>query len=115
MSNQYYAIIQQRQLKSKHGGDVTEISMVGVKDRVLYRTYVDSFNRNYTFWAPIIHNPLHGYLLTGIKIKSSTKALVNADSPVAIAYETTDNTELYSEIVAAWQSQDRNQFEKLFG
>jgi hypothetical protein len=114
MSNQYYAIIQQRQLKSKHGGDITEISMVGVKDRILYRTYVDSFNRNYSLWAPIIHNPLHGYLLTGIKIKSSTKALVNADSAVQVIFETTDNTELYSEIVAAWQKQDKTQYQELF-
>jgi hypothetical protein len=115
MSNQYYAIIQQRQMKSKHGGEVTEISLVGVKDRVLYRTYIDSFNRNYTFWAPIIHNPLRGYLLSGIKVKSSAKAVINADSAVQIVYQSDDNTELYSEIIAAWQKQDQhNKFGDLF-
>ena len=113
--SQYYTIINQRQIASRHGGTVTEITLVGVKDRILYRTYIDTYNRNYAVWSEIIHNPLQGYLLGGLKVKSTTKALINADSPVEILYTTEDPDEIYNELLSVWQRTDQvNTFGILF-
>lgn len=112
---QYYTIIKQQQIKSKHGGKITELTLVGIKDRCLYRTYIDPYNRNYSFWSSIIHNPLHGYLLSGLKIKSQTRALIDADSPVEVVYECRDPEEIYNELLEVWQKQDStSQFGNLF-
>ena len=114
--SQYYIILAQRQLLSKiNGNRIIEIDLVGVKDRCLYKTYVDPTNRNYGNWSYIIHNPLNGYLISGVKVKDSEKYLVNADSPVKILVATEDHSELYTEVLAAWHRQDTTgHFDSLF-
>ena len=116
MSTQYYIILTQGQITSKHNGNrIAEITLVGVQDRCLYKTYVDPQNRNYKNWSYIIHNPAQGYLISGIKIKDQDKALVSADSRVKILVATEDASEVYTEVLARWQREDETGvFDHLF-
>lgn len=116
MSTQYYTIIKQRQITSKTNGNrIIEITLVGVRDRLLYRTYVDPQNRNYPNWSYIIHNPTQGYLLGPLKIKDPDKNLISADSKVNILVATEHNDEVYSELISKWQREDSTgEFDSLF-
>ena len=117
MSNQYYVILTQKQIVSKaNGNNIFEIQLVGVKDRQLYKTYVDPMNRNYKHWSYMVHNPAQGYLVSNIKIKDPAKKLISADSVVSILVATEDSTEVYNELIDTWKRQDTTgQFDSLFG
>lgn len=107
MSSQYYIILTQRQITSNYNGNkIAEITLVGVQDRCLYKTYVDPQNRNFKNWSYIIHNPAQGYLVSGIRIKDQDKALISADSQVKILVATEEASEVYSELLAKWHRED---------
>jgi homoserine trans-succinylase len=93
---------------------VIQLTLVGIQDRMLYKTYIDPQNRNYRNWAQIIHQPYYGYVISGIQIKDAEKGLVSADSKVRILFQTEYQNEVYDELILSWQQQDRNQYEKLF-
>lgn len=116
MSNQYYIILKQKQITSKLNGErIIEVTLVGVKDRLLYTTYVDPRNRNFRNWSYIIHNPNQGYLLGPLKVKDFDKGLINADSKVTILVTTEDHEEIYTEVLSKWQREDETgHFDSLF-
>ena len=112
---QYYTVLKQEQILSKHGNKIIQLSLIGIRDRMLYKTYLDPNNRNYKLWSTIIHRPYYGYLLSGIQIKDAEKCLVSADSKVRILYETEYRDEIYNELIRSWQAQDENnQYENFF-
>lgn len=111
---QFYTVLKQKQIVSKHGNRVMELTLVGVTDRLLYKTYLDPNNRNYNAWSTILHNPYYGYLLSGLTIKDELKGLISADSKVRIIFQTEYQNEIYNELITAWQNQDRSQYETLF-
>lgn len=112
---QYYTVLKQEQILSKHGNRVIQLTLIGIQDRMLYKTYLDPMNRNYKLWSAIIHRPYYGYLLGGIQIKDAEKCLVSADSRVRIIYQTEYQNEIYDELIRTWQTQDAgNQYENLF-
>ena len=112
---QLYCVLKQEQIKSKYGNRVIQLTLVGVKDRLLYKTYLDPNNRNYARWSSIIHQPFYGFLLSGLKIKDAEKGLVSADSPVNVVYQTEYPSEIYDELIRTWQEQDAaNKYEDFF-
>jgi hypothetical protein len=112
---QYYTVLKQEQIKSRHGNRILRLTLVGVKDRQLWTTYLDPKNRNYLAWSKIIHRPYYGYLLSGIQIKDREKGLVSADSKIRIIYETQYQDEVYNELIELWSTQDAgNHFEDFF-
>jgi hypothetical protein len=112
---QLYTVIKQQQIRSRHGNKVIEITLVGCSDRLLYRTFLDPNNRNYKKWSPIVHQPYYGFLLTGLKILDKEKGLVSADSAVRIVFQTEYQSDVYNELIAAWQQQDKtSQFGDFF-
>jgi len=56
----HYVIIKQQTKWSKHGGQVTEITLVGLDDRKLYTTWIDAMNMNAKYWSHITRSPLDG-------------------------------------------------------
>lgn len=115
MTQQFYTVINQQQIKSKYGNRVIQITLVGIKDRLLYKTYLDPNNRNYAKWSSIIHQPYYGFLLSGLKIKDAEKGLISADSAVKIVYQTEYQSEIYNELILTWQAQDAaNKYENFF-
>lgn len=107
MANQYYAVLKQHQIRSRHGNMIWEVQLVGITDRQLYRTYVDPTNRNFARWSDIVHCPTRGFVLSGVKLKNASSQLISADSPITVVSETACSSTLYSEIVSVWQEQDR--------
>ncbi len=61
----HYVIIKQQTKWSKHGGQVTEITLVGLDDRKLYTTWIDAMNMNAKYWSHITRSPDHGFIITG--------------------------------------------------
>lgn len=112
---QYFTVLKQQQIKSRHGNRVIELTLVGITDRLLYKTYLDPNNRNYKAWSSIIHQPYYGFVLSGLKIKDQEKGLVSADSKIRIVYQTEYQSEVYNELIHAWQTQDAgNRYEDFF-
>lgn len=111
--SQYYTIVKQKQIMSKYGNNVMEITLVGLKDRITYRTFVDPQNRNFKYWSEIIHNPSHGYLLSNLQIKDTTKALISADSHVEILFVSDNPQDIYDEVLALWH-EPQSQYSKFF-
>ena len=102
--DQNYVIIKQTRIKSRYGHLITQIDLVGVKDRLCYRTYIDPNNRNFTNWAHILHHSNHGFLLGRLKTRSQD--IISADSNPVIRWESTDPEEIYGELLSVWQEQD---------
>jgi hypothetical protein len=114
-----YAVLEQKEIKSKHGGWVTEITFVDILDREELTTFVDPGNRNYKNWQHIINNPNHGFVLKNLKRKGQPEdKLINADSKPVINEEFEDIAEMISLIQELWRRQDRrnnpNRFWEMF-
>lgn len=61
-----------------------EIVLEGCDDNEQYHTYVDKKMVNFENWENILNAPNNNYELSGLRIKSMTKKLINADSKVTI-------------------------------
>ena len=105
---QHYAVIKQEKRWSKHGGHVTEITMVGLHDRLPYTTWIDPMNMNSKYWQHILRTPQHGFILTGLKRKKMQDRddVVNADSKPIIAWEHASQDEMIEVIMEEWRRQD---------
>jgi hypothetical protein len=105
---QPYVVLKQEWGRSRHlGTEYVKITMMGIKDRKEYVTYVDTPNHNYKNWSHIINNPKHGFVISNIKTKSHKgKELVDADSKPMIDWEDDDDTEIMKQIAEIWAEQD---------
>jgi len=106
--NQPYLIIKQEAATSKkYGTPMTKITLLGIKDRKEYITYVDTPHRNYKNWEHIIRNPEHGFIVRNIKTKiHKDKELVDADSKVIIEWEDINDQEMLKQISEVWAEED---------
>ena len=113
---QHYVRFRQEMINSNSGNRVWAITLIGTRDRQLYTTYVDPRNRNYSNWSHVVHRPQNGFVLNGIQIKNQKKQLVDADSRVVIAWESSSYEQVLEEMYTVWQEQDtgQTQFEKMF-
>ena len=98
---------------SKHGNEIWEIGVVGIKSQKNYRTYVDPYNANFRRWEHIVDvGERKGVVLNNLKFKDPVKGIVNADSQFTIEYIVTKE-ELATALAEFWDSQ--NKFQKWFG
>lgn len=106
--NQPYLVLKQEASTSKkYGTPMTKITLMGIKDRKEYMTYIDAPNRNYKNWQHIINNPDHGFVLRNIKTKQhKDKELVDADSAVIIEWEDVNDQEMLRQIAEVWAEED---------
>lgn len=104
----HYAVIKQDSKWSKHGGQVTEITLVGLHDRRCYTTWIDPLNMNSKYWTHITRTPEHGFILTGLKVKRMVDRddVVNADSKPIIAWEHSNLDEMIDIVMDEWRRQD---------
>lgn len=118
---QPYIVLKQEQSTSKRfGTPMTKITLLGVKDRKEYITYIDAPNRNHKNWDHIVRNPDHGFILSNLKTKQhKDKDLIDADSKPLIQREDYDDVEIMKELAEIWAEEDlRNntdKFSDLFG
>ena len=104
----HYVIIKQQTKWSKHGGQVTEITLVGLDDRKLYTTWIDAMNMNAKYWSHITRSPDHGFIITGVKVKRMVDRddVINADSKPIIAQEHPDIDETLDIVTEHWNTLD---------
>lgn len=117
---QPYIVLEQRQgFSQKYGTEMTTITMVGVKDRREYVTYIDSPNRNTANWSHITRNPTHGFVLRNLNTtnKSTKKGqtIINADSAPIIEWETDELDEVLVDAQKYWSEEDRKKDSDKFG
>jgi hypothetical protein len=117
---QPYIVLEQRQgFSQKYGTEMTTITMVGVKDRREYVTYIDTPNRNTVNWSHITRNPTHGFVLRNLNTTSkSTKkgqTIINADSEPIIEWETELLDEVLIDAQKYWSEEDRKKDSDKFG
>jgi len=107
-TKQPYIVLKQEQRTSKkYGTPMTKITLLGVKDRQEYVTYIDSPNHNHDNWSHIIRNPDHGFILSNLKIKEyQGRLLINADSRPLIQREDWDDSEIMRELAEIWAEED---------
>jgi hypothetical protein len=105
---QPYVVLKQDWGRSKHlGTEYVKITVMGIKDRKEYVTYVDTPNHNYKNWEHIIRNPNHGFVIRNLKTKQHKgKELVDADSKPIIEIEDTDDVEIMRQIAEIWAEED---------
>jgi hypothetical protein len=106
---QPYAVISQKSgLSQITGRPLTTITLVGLVDRQIYPTYVDTSNHNSKNWTHIVNHPTHGYILDGLKtVIRKGKEIVDADGDPIIREQVTDCDQLYIDIKKAWADLDR--------
>ena len=119
MIKQPYLVLSQRTFRSQnHGQPVTEIVLIGCKDRCQYKTYIDIQNKNYKHWQHIILNPESGFALRGLNVKNTEKYLINADSKPNIDIQANTKDELFAELHSIWIEEDQkknsDRFQDLF-
>ena len=117
---QPYIILSQRSSVSKvYGTPMTEIRLVGCKDRLEYVTYIDQGNQNHSQWQHITRNPQHGFILRNLRTtKRTTKSglpLINADSEPIIEWEDTDMDKQRRQLAELWAEEDRKNDSDKFG
>jgi hypothetical protein len=106
--NQNFVVIEQTQgVSNRTGYPYTTITLVGVKDRCLYKTYIDTHNHNHKQWQHIVSNPDHGFILNNLRIKRHKDTeLIDADSKPVIAAEETVKDNILSMLKEVWLEQD---------
>lgn len=105
---QPYVVLKQEWGRSRHlGTEYVKITVMGIKDRKEYHTYVDTPNHNYQNWQHIINNPQHGFVIRNLKTKEHKgKTLINADSKPIIEWEDDNDTEIMRQISEIWAEED---------
>ena len=114
MKQPYIVLKQESGISQRFGTPMTKITLLGVKDRKEYITYVDTPNYNYKNWSHIINNPNHGFILRNLKTKQhKDKTLIDADSKPIIEFEDEDDVEIFKELAKIWAEEDlRNNTDK---
>ena len=103
----YIVLKQEASTSKKYGTPMTKITLLGVKDRKEYITYVDTPHHNYKNWEHIINNPDHGFVLRNIKTKwHKDKELVDADSRPIIEWEDVNDQEIMRQVSQIWAEED---------
>jgi len=103
----YIVLKQEARTSKKYGTPMTKITLLGVKDRKEYVTYVDAPHRNYKNWQHIINNPNHGFVLRNIKTKlHKGEELVDADSRPIIDMEDHNDEEIMRQLAEIWAEED---------
>ena len=103
----YVVLKQEESTSKKYGTPMTKITLLGVKDRKEYITYVDTPHRNYKNWEHVINNPTHGFVLRNITTKiHKDKELVDADSKIIIEWEDNDDSEIMRQVAEIWAEED---------
>jgi hypothetical protein len=103
----YVVLKQEASISKRYGTPMTKITLLGVKDRREYVTYVDAPNRNHKNWSHIINNPDHGFVLRNIKTKQhKDKELVDADSKPIIEVEMENDQEIMRQVADIWAQED---------
>ena len=95
-TDMFYIVCQEDQ-PSRHGGYVTEIKFISLKNGQEYNTYVDENNRNYKNWYEIVQHPESGYVVNNLKLKKDR--LISADSRPRIQKVTVNQQDLETVIV----------------
>ena len=105
---QPYFVVAQEHKTSKFGTEMVQITLLGIKDRLQYTTYVDKPNHNYKHWQHVIDNANDGFVLDNLKTKThKDKVLINADSKVVIAWQCEDKNTIIDQINDIWNEEDR--------
>lgn len=109
---QPYIVIDQRPGYSKIAGTpMTTLTLIGIKDRREYVTYVDTPNRNARNWQHVTNNPTHGFVLRNLDITNKTtkrgQPIVNADSEVLIEVEELSLEPILVTVKNFWDQEDR--------
>jgi len=117
---QPYIVLEQKPGYSKIAGTpMTTLTLVGVKDRREYVTYVDTPNRNADHWLHITRNPTHGFVLRNLKTTNKTtkkgQTIINADSEPIIEWETDTLDEVLVDAQKYWAEEDRKNGSDKFG
>lgn len=108
MKQPYIVLKQERRFSKVTGSPMTKITLLGVKDRQEYITYIDTPNRNHDNWAHIVNNPEHGFILRNLRtINRKDKTLIDADSKPIIEWEDEDDTEILKQLAEVWAEEDR--------
>ena len=103
----YLVLKQQASTSKKYGTPMTKITLLGIKDRREYITYVDTPHHNYRNWQHVIQNPDHGFIISNVKTKPhKDKVLVDADSKIIIDWEDTSDEEMMRQISELWAEED---------
>ena len=107
MKQPYFVVSQEHRI-SKFGTEMVQITLLGIKDREKYTTYVDKPNRNYKNWQHVIDNPDDAFVLDGLKTKRHRdKVLIDADSKVVIAWQCENPQTVIDQIQEIWEEEDR--------
>lgn len=102
-----------KKIQSKHGGEIWEITMKGIKTQKDYKTYIDPANDNFRDWEWIIDAAERkGVVLSNAKLKDPDKGIINADSKMKGEW-IGSKEDLADELAEYWKSQDK--FSQLFG
>lgn len=101
---QPYIVLRQHPMKSKHGGTIYHVILIGVVDRCEYHTYIDPSNRNYKYWTRVVENPDDGFVIKNCQIKKED--LISADSRISIVWQTDDANVVFDELYDIWREQD---------
>ena len=106
---QPYLVLEQFDRMSKYGNMITQVTLVGIKDRKEYVTYIDTNNANHNKWAHITIHTEHGFVLNNLRIKRSKDKdnIINADSDPLIECEMEDRDEMLKIIQEHWATEDR--------
>jgi len=103
----YIVLKQEQKVSKKYGTPMTKITLLGVKDRQEYVTYIDSVNRNQRHWQHIVDHPAHGFVLRNLRLKEyKDQLLVNADSMPIIEMETDNDQEIMEQLAEIWAEED---------
>lgn len=100
-------------INSRHGGEVWELDVMGIKTQTKFKTYCDPQNVNWRNWEHIVDCAQRkGMVISNLKIKDEQKGIINADSDCRIEW-VGPQEELATELEEYWRNQSK--FNQLFG
>lgn len=106
---QGYIILEQTERTSQFNAKpMIQIDMIGVGNRLRYRTYIQKNNHNHRYWHYITDNPQTGFAVTfhNLKIADSKKGIINADSVPCIEISA-DIEDIIRHLKDVWETEDR--------
>jgi hypothetical protein len=105
---QPYAVLDQFDRMSKYGNMITQVTLVGIKDRKEYVTYVDPNNGNHSKWYHITIHTEHGFVLNNLRLKKvkDKDNIINADSDPLIECEMENKEEMLKIVQEHWARED---------
>ena len=106
---QGYIILEQTaRISQFNGRPMIQIDMVGVGNRLPYRTYIQKTNHNHRYWHYITDHATRGFAISfhNLKIADAPRGIINADSVPSIEIEA-DRTEIVRHLKDVWDTEDR--------